>query len=96
MKEIIGKARKTQPLLPRKVILSKIEINEEKRIANKFINFFIDIGPELAKEILALAKSFEIYVPKSTTAMSTGPISVNRFSQERQISALGMMKSASM
>ena len=69
-------ARKTQPLLPRKVIASNIEINEEKRIGNEFINFFIDIGPELAKEILAPARSFEIYVSKPNTAMPTGRISV--------------------
>ena len=36
MKEVIGKARETQPLLPRKIIISNIEINEENRIANKF------------------------------------------------------------
>ena len=49
MKEVIGKARKKQPLLP--IIINNIEINEEKLIANEFYDFFIDIGPELAKEI---------------------------------------------
>ena len=51
MKEVIGKARKKQPLLPCKIIVNNIEINEEKLIANEFYDFFIDIGPELAKEI---------------------------------------------
>ena len=51
MKEVIGKAWKTQPLLPRKIIVNNFKINDEKRIANKFNNFFIDNGPELAKEI---------------------------------------------
>ena len=65
MKEVIGKARKTQPLLSFKAIVSNIEINEEKRVANKFNNSFIYIGPELAKEIPGPARFFESYVPKS-------------------------------
>ena len=69
-------ARKTQPILPRKVIVSNIEINKEKRIGNEFINFFIDIGPELAKKIVEPARSLEIYVSKSNTAMPTGRINV--------------------
>ena len=71
------KAWKMQPLLPCKVIVHNIEINEEKRIANEFNDFSIDIGAELAKEITRPGKSFESYVPKSNTTMSTGPISVN-------------------
>lgn len=51
MKEVIGKARKTQPLLSCKIIVNNIKINEEKRIANKLNNFLIDVDPELAKEI---------------------------------------------
>ena len=79
MKEVIGKAPKMQPLFPCKIIVNKLKINEEKPIANKFSNFFIDIGPELAKVIPEPAKSFESesYIPKSNTIMPTGPIIVN-------------------
>ena len=48
MKEVIGKARKTQSLLLRKIVVNNIEINKEKQIANEFNNFFIDVGPGLA------------------------------------------------
>ena len=51
MKEVIGKAGKTQPLLPSKIIINNIEIIDNKRIANEFNNLFIDISPELAIEI---------------------------------------------
>ena len=37
--------------LPRKIIVNNIEINEDKRIANKFNNFFIDIDPEQQKRL---------------------------------------------
>ena len=63
--------------MPSKIIVNNIEVNEDKRIANEFNNFFIDIGPELAKQIPRPARSFESYVPKSNSTMSTGPISVN-------------------
>ena len=71
MKEVIGKARKTQSLLPSKILVNNIEIN------NEFNNFFIDIGPELAKENPRPARSFESCVPNSNSNMPTGPISAN-------------------
>ena len=78
MKEVIGEARKMHgSLLPCKIIVENIEINEEKRIANEFNNFFTDIDPELAKEIPIPARSFESYLRKSNPIMPTGAISVN-------------------
>ena len=74
MKEVIGKARKTRPLLPSKTIVNNLEINQEKQIANKLNNFFIDIGLELEQEILEPARSFESYIPKSNTIMLTGKL----------------------
>ena len=77
MKEVIGKTRKIQLLLPSKIIVDIIEVNEDKQPAKEFNNFFIDIAPELAKEIPRHARSFKSYVPKSNSTMPTGPISVN-------------------
>ena len=77
MKVLISKAQKIQPLLPSQIIVNNIEINENKRIANKFNNFFINSGPELAKEIPGPSRYFESYVSKSNSTMSTGPISAN-------------------
>ena len=77
MKEVIGKGWTIQPLLPSKIIINKIEIMEDKRIANQINNCFIDIGPELAKEIPRPARSFKNYVTKSNSTMPTGSISVN-------------------
>ena len=74
MKAVICKARKTQPFLSSKIILNSIEINEDKRIANEFNNFFIDIGPELAKEIPRPTRFFKSYVPKVNSTTPTGPI----------------------
>ena len=46
------------------------------RIANKFNNFFIDIGPEPANKIPEPTRSFEIYIPRPNTIMVTGAFSV--------------------
>ena len=72
MKVLISKAQKIQLLLPSEIIVNNIEINEDKRIANKF-----NSGPELAKEIPGPSRYFESYVSKSNSTMSTGPISAN-------------------
>ena len=77
MKEVSGKAQKTQPLFPSKIIVDNIEIHEDKQTPNEFNNFFIGIGPELAKKIRIPARSFESYVPKSNSTIPTEPISVN-------------------
>ena len=77
MKEVIAKVRKTQLLFPLKVIVSKIQIIEGKRIAHEFYNFFINIDRELLKGTLEPARSFKNYVPKFNTAMPTGPIRVD-------------------
>ena len=58
MKEVIGRAQKTQPLFPSKIIVNNIEINEDKRIVNEFNNFFIHIDPELAKAVSKTCKIF--------------------------------------
>ena len=63
--------------MPCKIVVDNIKVHEEKGIANEFNNFFIDLGPELAKEIPGPAKSFESYVLESNSTMPTGPISVN-------------------
>ena len=73
MNQVIGKAPKPQPLFSCKIIANKIG----KWIAKKINNSFIDIGPELAKEIPRPARSFESYLPKFNTTMPIGTISVN-------------------
>ena len=76
MKEVISKAWKMEPLLPRKINVNNLEINERKQIASRFNNFFIDIGPDLAKGDPEPERSFESYIPESNTIIVTGTISV--------------------
>ena len=49
MKEVISKTWKHNHFWPHKTIVNNIEINEHKRIANEFHNFFINLRSEHQK-----------------------------------------------
>ena len=56
MKEIIGKSRVISNTLPRRIVVGKQNIYEEAIIADKFNNFFVNVGPNLASKIPASPK----------------------------------------
>ena len=62
MKEVIGKSKLIHSALPRKIVINKNVTFEEKRIANAFNNFFINIGRKLADDIPTATRSFESYI----------------------------------
>ena len=76
MKEVIGKSKLIHSTLPRKIIINKNVIFEEKHIANAFNNFFINIGPKLADDIPTATRSFESYV-QNTNETNEEPITIN-------------------
>ena len=51
MKEIIDKKKCNNETLPKHLIVDKIEIHDAKSIAEKFNEFFVNIGPNLANKI---------------------------------------------
>ena len=77
MKEVIGKSRLIHSTLPRKIIINKNAIFEEKHIANVFNNFFINIGPNLVDDILTATRSFQSYVQNTNETIKEGPITIN-------------------
>ena len=65
IKEAIGKARfNNQTIFSKKVLIDEKIITNPKIIAEKFNNFFNDIGPKLAQKIEAPTKTFESYLKK--------------------------------
>ena len=65
IKEAIGKTRcDNQTIFPKKVLIDEKIITNPKIIAEKFNNFFIDIGPKLAQKIEAPTETFESYLKK--------------------------------
>ena len=77
MKEVIGKSKLIHSTLPRKFVINKNVIFEDKHIANAFNNFFINIGSKLADDIPTTTRSFESYVQNTNETIKEEPITIN-------------------
>ena len=77
MKEVIGKSKLIHSTLPRKIIINKNAIFEEKHIENAFNNVFTNIGPKLADDISTATRSFESYVQNTNETIKEEPITIN-------------------
>ena len=51
MKEVIDKGKLVNNSLPKHPILNNRNILDQKTIANSFNEYFVDVGPKLAREI---------------------------------------------
>ena len=65
MKEIIGKSKIQSKSLPRRIIINSKDIYDECDIANSFNKYFVDVGPNLAKNIQLGTKPFASYLSKT-------------------------------
>ena len=62
IKVIIGKAKMISGNFPEKVIINGKNNFVKKKFANKFNNFFVKVGPKLAKKVHRSKSSFESYI----------------------------------
>ena len=67
MKEIIAKSKVFHQNLLNNLKISKKSITDKKIIADKFSEFFINIGSNLAAKILASNMNFDSYLPHVRT-----------------------------
>ena len=67
MKEIIGKSKVFQQNLPNNLRINKTSITDKKIIADKFNEFFINIGSNLAAKIPPSNMNFDSYLPHVCT-----------------------------
>ena len=77
MKEVIGKSKLIHSTLPRKIVINKNVIFEEKHIGNAINNFFINIGPKLADYIPTTTRSFESQVQNTNETIKEEPVSIS-------------------
>ena len=61
MKELIGKTRKSESLLPGKLLINEHEVSGKEKMASEFNTFFANIGTELASEIPNASRPFKSY-----------------------------------
>ena len=51
MKKLVGKIKLKSSNLPRRITVNKVDIFDERKIANEFNAFFTNIGSKLASKI---------------------------------------------
>ena len=69
IKEIIGGAKSTKGIFPKRIIIHDQEISDQGKIANCFNKFFVDIGPKLASMIPESQTKFDQYLNRHQTFM---------------------------
>ena len=77
MKEVIGKTRKLQACLPRKLIIDRVEITDQNQTANEFNAFFKNVGLLLASNIPNPLRPFKSFTRKFDKPVSSVPLSTN-------------------
>ena len=70
IKEIIGGAKSTKGIFPKRMIIDDQEISDQGKIAHCFNKFFVDIGPKLASMISESQTKFDQYLNPHQTFMS--------------------------
>ena len=79
MKEIVGKSKIKQTNFPKCLLINKKEITDKMEIANKFNEFFANIGPNLAAKIPEVNKNFKSYIPEINTSLIYSELTEDEF-----------------
>ena len=90
MKELVGKIKLKSSNLPRRITVNKVDIFDERKIANEFNAFFTNIGSKLANKIPNASTTFETYINKPDSIMKA-----KRLSSLIMTSVLMFLKSVS-
>ena len=67
MKDVIGKTKINENRLPKKIALGNKEITDQKTVAKKFNEFYVNVGPNLASKIPQNNNDYKSYMPDITT-----------------------------
>ena len=67
--------------LPKHLIVDKIKIHDAKSVAEKFNDFFVNIGPNLADKIPQCDLTFKSYLPRVNTTLKEAVLSENEFEE---------------
>ena len=81
MKEIIGKKKCNSQILPKQILVDKIEVNCARSIAEKFNKFYVNVGPNLAKKIPQSDINFESDLPKVNATLKESSLTENELEE---------------
>ena len=81
MKEVIGKKKCNNKTLPKHLIVDKIEINDAKSVTEKFNEFFVSIGLNLANKIPQCNETFKSYLPTVNKTLNETVLNEDEFEE---------------
>ena len=81
MKEIIGKKKCNNETLPKHLIVDDIEIHDAKSIAEKFNEYFVNIGSNLANKSPQCDLTLKSYLPTVNATLNEVVLSEDEFEQ---------------
>ena len=67
LKDVIGKTKINENRLPKKTPLGNKKITDRKTIAEKFNEFYVNVGPNLDSKISQNNNDYKSYLPDITT-----------------------------
>ena len=97
MKEIIGKKKCNNETLPKHLIVDKVKMHDAKSITEKFNEFLVNIGSNLANKIPQCDLTFKSYLPTVNTTLKETMLSEYEFEEafkkkrSKEIKLLAMM-----
>ena len=77
MKELIRKNKIYKSSFPQKIVIDTTEIVGETKTANKFNNFFTNIGPNLAQKIPQPSRPFQSYMKTVNSELENKNVTIN-------------------
>ena len=92
MKEVAGKIKLKHKSLPDRININNEKFKNRKIVAEKFNNFFINIGPKLAKKIPSGAKDYISYIIPPDTVFVNVKLTLAEF--DKALSSLKTNKAA--
>ena len=81
MKEIIGKSKNINDTFPKQIIVDQIEINDSQSIADKFNEYYVNVGPSLASKIPEVDISYRSYLPEVAITLSENSLTEDEFDE---------------
>ena len=74
IKEVIGSTKSSKHSLPKRIVVNKIEILNNKKIADTFNKHFASVGPNLANSIPKASKGFETFLYGNHSILNEYPL----------------------
>ena len=81
MENVIGKTKINKNRLPKMIARKNKEITDQKTIAEKFNEFYVNVGPNLSSKIPQNNNDYKSYLPDITTLFDEQDLTEQEFKE---------------